>query len=281
MSFPLKNKTIFITGGARGIGKLIALHLLRKGFAIKVCARSQNDLENLKNEADQIIKNRMQCDRLDVTNFDSVQHWLSESIQGTSPWGLVTAAGIYGPMGPFIENDIEQWRNALEINLMGTAACCQIFAQQLVKKKYFGRIVTLSGGGADRPMPNFTSYGATKAAVVRFSETLAFELEPHNITVNSMNPGAFNTFFNDQLIAAGPNTIGEKMYQRAIEIKNGKAADPNKVEGLIEYLMSETSQPVTGLLISAMWDPWQEFHQTMDEINKEDKFRLRRIQPKF
>ena len=107
---------------------------------------------------------------------------------GATPWGLVTAAGIYGSIGPFIEESWELWKETIEVNLYGSALAARTFARQLVNQKLPGKIILLSGGGPTKPIPNVSAYCASKAAVVRFGETLAHELKAHQITVNSIAP---------------------------------------------------------------------------------------------
>ena len=129
---------------------------------------------------------------------------------------LVNNAGIYGPMGPTDEVDFEEWRRAVDINLHGTLLPCRA-AMRRFKKTGGGKIVNLSGGGATNPMPNLSAYAASKAAVVRLTETLALELQPFRVDVNAVAPGALNTRLLDEVIAAGPDKVGAKFYQGALK----------------------------------------------------------------
>ena len=88
-----------------------------------------------------------------------------------------------------------------------------------MKKRKKGKIIILSGGGATKPMPNFSAYAASKAAVVRFGETLAEELRDYNIDVNMIAPGSLNTTFMEQAIEAGPKKAGKQFYEQMIKQK--------------------------------------------------------------
>ena len=101
---------------------------------------------------------------------------------------LVNNAGVYGPKGPSEAVDLDEWSRALEINLLGTFIPTR-FAIAQMKKKGAGKIINLSGGGATNPLPRLSAYAASKAAVVRLTETLAEELREFSIAINAIAPG--------------------------------------------------------------------------------------------
>lgn len=269
-------KLIYVTGAGRGIGRAISIKLAQEGYLVTGCARSMDELEETK----KLTHDKMRIASVDVKDQSALKKWFeSELAQAEKseaiPWGLVTAAGIYGPIGPFIENSWENWKEGIDINLYGTALACRIFAQILIGKKLPGRIVLMSGGGATQPLPRFTNYCASKAAVVRFGETLAHELVEHHITVNSIAPGAVNTKLTDELIQAGPEKAGKIMYEKALKQKEEGGANPEKAGDLAAYFFSDKGANTTGRLISAIWDPWQNLN--LDP--KSDIYTLRRITP--
>src|SRR5262249_12081359 len=155
---------------------------------------------------------------VDVTNLEAVTSWVRDEVRETqaTPWGLVTAAGIHGAITPFVElgqaqGDWAEWKKGVEVNLYGTANACHAFARELINRKLPGPIAMLSGGGATQPIESLTSYCASKAAVVRFGETLACELKPHGITVNAIAPGAVNTAITETILEAGPEKAGRAL----------------------------------------------------------------------
>jgi NAD(P)-dependent dehydrogenase (short-subunit alcohol dehydrogenase family) len=96
---------------------------------------------------------------------------------------------VYGPKGAIEDVDWAEWVQALNVNLLGTILCCRsVLPHFRVQRR--GKIVLLSGGGATKPMPFLSAYAASKAAVVRFGETLAGEVRGAGIDVNSVAPGA-------------------------------------------------------------------------------------------
>ena len=199
---------------------------------------------------------------------------------GSHPLGLVTAAGVQGPIGPLVDCDMKDWVKDLSINLLGTVFAVKYFARELISGNHRGRIVLLSGGGATSPQPRFSSYGAAKAAVVRFGEVMAHELKEHKIAVNSLAPGGINTQFTEEVVKAGPDRAGREAHERALEQKTSGGTSVDKPASLCSYLMSESAEDVTGRLISAVWDPWSHLHEHVAELQGSDIYTLRRIVPK-
>ena len=113
---------------------------------------------------------------------------------------LVNNAGVLGPAGPLETNDWDAWVETIRINLLGTVLMCRAVLPGMRERGY-GKIINLSGGGATGPRPNFSAYAASKAAVVRFTETLAGELD--GIDVNAIAPGALPTRMLDEVLASG------------------------------------------------------------------------------
>ncbi len=127
-------------------------------------------------------------------------------------------------------------------------------------------------------MPNFSAYAASKAGIIRFAETLAQELASFNIHVTAISPGALNTRMLDEVLNIGPEIVGEKIYQAALQQKKEGGDSLALAAGLCVYLASETNG-ITGKLISAIWDPWEKLHKYYEEIINTDIYTLRRIVP--
>src|SRR5207248_10221184 len=173
---------------------------------------------------------------------------------------LVANAGVYGPMGPIDSIDWKEWEHAIQINLTGTVYCCRAFLP-LLKQSSRGKILILSGGGATKPLPFLSAYAASKAAIVRFGETLAEELRDVRIDVNSIAPGALNTRLVDEVIEAGPEKVGRSFYEASLRQKESGGTPLEKGAELCVYLASEAANGITGKLISAVWDPWPQFEE--------------------
>ena len=151
----------------------------------------------------------------------------------------------------------------------------RVFA--IYEKNKKGKIIQISGGGATNPMPNISSYAASKSAIVRFMETLAIELKEYRIDVNSVAPGALNTDMLEQILKAGPKVVGDNFYKKC---KNQKSTGGSNIENaikLIIFLASDLSNGITGKLISAQWDNWKKWPLFKKELSESNAYTIRRI----
>jgi NAD(P)-dependent dehydrogenase (short-subunit alcohol dehydrogenase family) len=145
------------------------------------------------------------------------------------------------------------------------------------KKQGFGKVIQLSGGGATNPMPKISAYAVSKAAIVRFADTLAEEVREFGIDVNCIAPGALNTRMLDEILQAGPIKVGQAFYDRAIKQKASGGVSMDFGSELAVFLASDASNGITGKLISATWDKWQDWPSHLDDLAKSDAYTLRRI----
>ena len=192
---------------------------------------------------------------------------------------LVNNAGVAGPCGTLETIDWQEWTRAIEINLLGSVLPSRAVLPHF-KKVRRGKIIQLSGGGATNPLPHLSAYAASKAAVVRFMETLAEETREHHIEVNAIAPGALNTRMLDQLLGAGPQAIGAHLHERLLQQQQSGGAPLGRGADLAVFLASPLSDGITGKLISAIWDPWPALPDHLADLNSTDIFTLRRILPK-
>ena len=192
---------------------------------------------------------------------------------------LVNNAGVYGPMGRLEDVDWTEWEEAVRINLLGTALMCRA-ALPAMRARGYGKIINLSGGGATGPLPRFTAYAASKAAVVRLTETLAEELRGDHIDVNAIAPGALNTRLLDQVIDAGPGKVGREFHAGALKQREEGGVPLEKGAALAAFLASANSDGITGRLLSARWDDWERLPERRQDLADSDVFTLRRIVPR-
>jgi NAD(P)-dependent dehydrogenase (short-subunit alcohol dehydrogenase family) len=191
---------------------------------------------------------------------------------------LVNNAGVYGPLGPIEDVEWDAWVEVIAINLFGSILMCRALLPHFKAQRY-GKIIQLSGGGATNPLPRISAYAASKAAIVRFAETLAEEVRADGIDVNSIAPGALNTRLLDQVLTGGPGVVGRAFYDRSVQQKEQGGAPLARGAALAVLLGSAESDGITGKLLSAMWDPWETLGQHREDLNGTDVYTLRRIVP--
>jgi 3-oxoacyl-[acyl-carrier protein] reductase len=192
---------------------------------------------------------------------------------------LVNNAGVLGPIGPAAEVSWDEWQETFNINVLGTARMCRAVIPKMSTAGR-GKIINLSGGGATSPMPAFSAYAASKAAVVRYTETLAMELAGTGLEINAVAPGLLKTRMMDQMLEAGPERAGQKQIETVKHSAEIGGTPPELAARLCIYLASQASDGITGKLISAPWDPWESLHEHIEDLQKTDVYTLRRITPK-
>ena len=275
----LNGKVAIITGANQGLGLQISNHYINNGASIAICARNKSKLINVKKTLEKNISNdqKIFASKCDVSNYEEVNKFINQAnVELGSIDILVNNAGVYGPKGKIENINWLEWVKAIEINLFGSILMTRAVLP-FYKKKHKGKIIQLSGGGATNPLPNISAYAASKAAIVRYVETLAEEVREFNIDVNAVAPGALNTQMLDEIIQAGPEKVGSSFYNKSLKQKETGGAPLTVSADLIVFLGSDASNGITGKLISAMWDNWQEWPKHLDELNKSDVYSLRRI----
>ncbi|HYZ72453.1 MAG TPA: SDR family oxidoreductase [Chthoniobacterales bacterium] len=277
----LQNLVTVVTGASQGLGKAIAEAFVREGAQVAICARDRKMISAAKGNLEQIASSDQKILALgcDVASAAEVDELFAAIDRELGPIDvLVNNAGVYGPKGPSEEVDLEEWMRAIEINLLGTFLPTRQAINRM-KPRRRGKIINLSGGGATNPLPRISAYAASKAAVVRLTETLAEELREFGIQVNAVAPGALNTRLLDEVLQAGPNVVGAEFYQKALKQRDSGGAPLQKGADACVYLASTQSDGITGKLLSAIWDPWERLHEFSADLEKTDIYTLRRIIP--
>jgi 3-oxoacyl-[acyl-carrier protein] reductase len=279
---PLTGRSAIITGANQGLGRAIATAYVEAGASVLLVARTDDllaqvaqDLKKHTRGQGQVV-NHLAADVSLPESCSAIVRTARATLPGIT--ALVNNAGIYGPMGRVEDNDWEAWTRAIGINLYGTVLMCRAVLPHFRAQGY-GKVINLSGGGATSPLPRMSAYAAAKAAVVRFTETLAEEARDARIDVNAIAPGALNTRLLDEVLAAGPDKVGAAFYQRSLKQREDGGAPLEKGAALAVYLATAASDGITGRLLSAVWDDWQGLASKRDRLAKSDVYTLRRIVP--
>jgi NAD(P)-dependent dehydrogenase (short-subunit alcohol dehydrogenase family) len=278
----LHTRVAIVTGASRGLGLAVAQRLSAEGAHLVLAARDEAGLHNARDvvsEARAHSDQQVLIQQTDVSRVADVELLVARAAQITGNIDvLVSNAGVYGPLGRVEDLDWNEWVRTIEINLFGTVLCCRAVLPAM-REQGKGKIIILSGGGATQPLPRFTAYAASKAAVVRFAETLAEEVKDVGIDVNAVAPGALNTRLLDEVLAAGPDQVGSQFYERAVRQQQEGGTPVEVGATLIAFLASSASDGVTGRLISAVWDDWQRLPDQREQLASSDVYTLRRIVP--
>jgi len=277
----LEHQTAIVTGANQGLGKAVSEAFLKEGANVVICARNEAMLTQAFNELRGFCKSQRQLSHFqaDVSKVDQVERLVDFAFGHHQRIDiLVNNAGIYGPKGCIEEVDWSEWTHTIEVNLYGPMLMCRALLPHF-KHNQHGKIINISGGGATAPLPRLSAYAAAKAAIVRLTETLAHETLGCGVDINSVAPGALNTRMLEEILEAGPEKVGADFYDRAVSQKEKGGASLDRAASLCVFLASHESNGITGRLLSAVWDQWEDLPKHVSKLKSSEIYTLRRIVP--
>lgn len=275
----LSGRNAIITGANRGFGFEVAKKFVAEGASIVICGRDADQVSHAVNSLQKLSSSQQTIIGLplDVSKEENVKKLIDAAIDKLERIDIVVNnAGVYGPKGLIEDVDSMEWISAININLFSVFFMCKWILPHM-KKNNAGKIINLSGGGATAPLPRISAYAASKAAVVRLTETLAEECKEYSIEINAIAPGALNTRLLEEVLESGPDVVGKAFYEKSLKQKSDGGTPLDLGASLCVYLASSESDGITGKLISAPWDPWQNLAHYHEDLKNSDIYTLRRI----
>jgi len=271
----LDGRVALITGGGRGIGRQIALAYVAEGARLALSARTASELEETAQLVSQQYDSEVITIIADVSIREQVDNTVSQTLEHYGAIDvLVNNAGNIGPVGRVWDNDPEDWARTIAVHLMGVFYGCRAVIPSMLQQGQ-GRIVNMSGVGG----PNTTAYDAAKVAIVNFTENLALELADTPITVNAISPGSIHTRMweetRDLSLAIGDMAT----YERGVQVTSGQGASIERAAELAVFLGSDDCGAMSGRLIRAFADRFEDFPAHVDEIMNSEAYLLRRVDP--
>jgi len=212
----LENKTIIVTGGSKGIGRVLALRLAREKAKIVVTGRNEKDLNNTRDELTKITPDILAVNA-DVSVHQDVKRIVGETIKKFSDIHfLINNAGIMTHKS-FNEYGIEEWKKVFEVNVFGTMMMCKEALPYMEKlaDTSGATIVNISSMSGRQGYERGTAYSASKYALIGFAESLFKEVRQKNIRVITVYPSYVETSVMDE---KDLKTIGKGVYMRAEDV---------------------------------------------------------------
>jgi len=241
--FNLENKVVAITGAGGFLCSNIALGLARANMKVIVLDKKISKAEATSNKINSEGFESMAIG-VDVCEKSSFKNCLNEIIEKFGNVDvLINGAGINAPT-PFLDINIEEWDNILNVNLKGTLLGCQIFGAYMIDRGE-GSIINISSASSDPPLSKAFTYSVSKAGVKNLTQNLAREWAKNGVRVNALRPGFFPTKWSMKNFITA---------DREASILNhtpmGRYGNPDELVGAVLWLSSEASSFVTGAEIT-------------------------------
>ncbi len=238
----LEGKVALITGSDSGIGQATATQFAKEGADIVVNYLHDSDGAEKTRAAVTAEGRHAVVVQADVSDEDQVASLFEQAVEAFgSVHILVNNAGVDASGKPVAELSTEVWDRAIRTNLYGPFFCCRRFIQLRLEAGGEGKIINVSSVHADNPNAGGSDYDCSKGAIRMLTRTLALELAPHKINVNSLAPGMVLTPFNQAAID-DPDLLEEQVQS----IPWKRAAEPEEIAKLAVFLASSDADYVTG-----------------------------------
>jgi NAD(P)-dependent dehydrogenase (short-subunit alcohol dehydrogenase family) len=238
--FDLTDRVALVTGASRGIGKAIALGFAEAGADVALAARDVAALEQVRAEIEALGRKAVVIPT-DVMDPDSIAAMVATTIEQLGAVDvLVNNAGGSSYMGPFTSLRFSGWEKVMRLNVDSIVHACQAVGPHMLERGK-GSIINVASVAALVATPELAPYGASKAAVLSLSKTLAVEWGGSGIRVNALCPGWTRTDLNVDLWS--DEQISTAMMER---VPLGRWADSAEMVGPALFLASDASSYMTG-----------------------------------
>jgi|SRR5215211_7336510 len=238
----MAERVAMITGGARGIGRAVALALAADGRAVAVA----DLLEEEAAEAAAAIGGNALAVRLDVTDSDSVAEGVDRVQASLGPIQVLVNNAGWDEARPFLETDEAFWDRVIEINFKGGLRTTRAVLPGMVQRGW-GRVVNIASDAGRVGSSLESVYSGAKGGVIAFTKTIAREVARSGVTANTVCPGPTRTAFLDRMADGGGERLVESLT-RAVPMR--RLGEPEDVAAAVAFLASDAAGYITGQTLS-------------------------------
>lgn len=248
MDFHLQNKTAIVAASSQGLGKAIAEQFVKEGMNVVLSSRRGEKLEEVTKELNKIGPGRAIFKETNLTSYQDIKELVNKTIEEFGQVDVLINNAGGPPTGSFEDITDEQWYEAFDLNLMSYIRLTREVLPYL--KRNGGRIINIASSSIKEPIPGLLLSNTFRNGIVGLSKTLANELAPHNILVNTVAPGRIATERVAQIDAMNANLAGltteeiEKKVKQAIPL--ARYGEPEEFAKVVTFLVSGANTYMTG-----------------------------------
>ncbi|MDF2963033.1 MAG: short-chain dehydrogenase [Paenibacillus sp.] len=248
MDLNLQGKVALIIASSQGLGKGIAAELVKEGANVMLTSRDQDKLQSVKNELEQLGTGKVDCHQADITNPKDIQRLVQATRDTFGTIDILVNNAGGPPSGSFEQLSDKEWQGAFELNLLSYIRVIREVLPDL--KKQGGRIINLASSSIKVPIPGLILSNTFRAGIVGLTKTLAEELAPYNILVNTVAPGRIATdrvAFLDDVKAQKTGKTREQVEELSKQqIPLGRYGTVEEFSKVVTFLVSDASSYITG-----------------------------------
>lgn len=255
MKIRLKDKIAIVTGAGGGIGKAIALRFAKEGANVVV---ADINLEEAKQTASEIesMGRKSLAVKVDVTKKTEVEQMVKETVEKFNRIDILMSNAGVSSMEYILDMPEEKWDYNMDVNLKGMFLCTQAVAKRMIEQGEGGKIICTASMAGKTGGPMLAHYNASKAGVIAYAKSIALELAPHKINVNSICPGLVATSMQERELKwtadlrADGSTPETVLQEYIFFTPLGRIEQPDDVAKVAVFLASEDSDFITGQAIN-------------------------------
>ncbi|MBT2688064.1 SDR family oxidoreductase [Bacillus sp. ISL-47] len=248
MDLKLEGKTALVVASSQGLGKAIAVQLINEGVNVMLTSRNEEKLQEVRNELQKCGKGKVAYYKADITNAEEIKVLVQKTREEFGKIDILINNAGGPPGGTFETFDDDTWQKAFELNLLSYTRIIREVLPDL--KKEGGRIINIASSSIKQPIQGLILSNTFRLGIVGLAKSLAEELAPYNILVNTVAPGRVATdrvAFLDQLKADKQGVSREEIEEASKkQIPLGRYGDPEEFAKVVTFLVSDASSYVTG-----------------------------------